>query len=76
MSRAPAKYTIFETMPGANEMRFIPFNDMPDASSKYAREQVGIVDFSTKEGREKVTSLYPEPLEMSPDYTPNVEYFK
>lgn len=29
MDRAPAKYTMFEMMPGANEKRFIPFNDMP-----------------------------------------------
>lgn len=76
MSRAPTKYTIFEMMPGANEKRFLPFNDMPFANSKYEREQVGIVEFSLKEGREKFTTLDPEPLEMQPDYTPNVEYFK
>ena len=76
MSRAPTKYTIFEMMPGANEKRFLPFNDMPFANSKYEREQVGIVDFSLKEGREKFTTLDPEPLEMQPDYMPNVEYFK
>ena len=28
------------------------------------------------EGRAKVTELNPEPPEMMPDYTPNVDFFK
>lgn len=76
MGRAAPKFTIFETMVGPNDRRFISFNDMPHGNSKYAREQVGIPDFNYVEGREKFTSLNPEPQEMSPDYTPNVEYFK
>ena len=46
MEKASTKYTIFETMEGANERRFIPFDDMPHCNSKYAREQIGIVDFT------------------------------
>ena len=38
MHKAPIKYTIFETNPGANERRFIPFEDMPHCNSKYTRE--------------------------------------
>ena len=76
MDRASAKYTIFETMPGANDRRFIPFNDMPLNQSKYEREQVGILDFTNLEGREKVPSLYPDPPEISPDYNANVLYYK
>ena len=68
MQKASKKYTIFETIAGPNAKRFIPFNDMPDANSKYKREQVGIVEFTTLEGREKVPRLNPEPHEMMPDY--------
>ena len=75
MQKTSAKFTIFETMAGPNEKRFQTFNDMPHCSSKYEREQVGIVDFTTIEGREKFTSLYPEPPEMSPDYEANALYF-
>jgi len=38
MKKAPIKYSIFEMMEGANEKRFVAFNDMPMASSKYERE--------------------------------------
>lgn len=76
MRKAPVKYSIFEAMAGPNERRFIAFNDMPMISSKYEREQVGIVDFTYQEGRAQVPSLNPEPHEMMPDYTTNVEYFK
>ena len=64
MSKAPAKYTIFETMEGCNERRFIPFDDMPLGSSKYGREQVNILDMTNVEGRERITSLNPRPPEM------------
>ena len=74
MQKASTKFTIFETIEGANERRFVPFNDMPHGNSKYAREQVGILDFTNQEGREKITKLNPEPHEMMPDYRPNVEY--
>lgn len=74
MHKASVKYTIFETMQGANERRFVPFNDMPHGNSKYAREQIGILDFTNVEGREKITKLNPEPHEMMPDYRPNKEY--
>ena len=76
MHKQEAKYTIFETMPGANDRRFIPFNDMPLNNAKYDREQVGILDFTNLEGREKVASLYPDPPEISPDYNANVLYYK
>ena len=74
MQKAPTKYTIFETIQGANERRFVPFNDMPYGNSKYAREQIGIVDFTSTQGREKIASLNPEPHEMMPDYNSNFEY--
>ena len=76
MSKAPVKYTIFETMEGCNERRFIPFDDMPLGSSKYGREQVNILDMTTVEGRERITRLNPQPQEMQPDYLPNTEYNK
>ena len=34
------------------------------------------MDFTNVEGRERILPVYPEPLEMQPDYTPNVEYNK
>ena len=75
MHKASVKYTIFETNPGANERRFEPFVDMPHCNSKYNREQIGIMDFTKIEGRERIDRFNPEPLEMQPDYQPNVEYF-
>lgn len=38
MHKASVKYSIFETMVGANERRFVPFEDMPHCNSKYTRE--------------------------------------
>lgn len=70
------KNTIFATIEGANDRRFISFNDMPLCSSKYQREQVGIVDFSIVEGREKPSTLNPQPIAISPSYNANVLYFK
>ena len=61
MDRAPPKHTIFEMIPGANEKRFIAYNDMPECNSRYKREQVSIVDFTNVEGREKPVELNPEP---------------
>lgn len=76
MDRAPEKHTIFEMMPGANEKRFISYNDMPDCNSKYKREQVSIVDFNNVEGREKPTDLNPEPPALSPDYDTNLLFYR
>ena len=74
MQKASVKYTIFETIQGPNERRFIPFEDMPHCNSKYEREQIGVVEWMNTQGRDKIASLNPEPHEMMPDYKPNVEY--
>ncbi len=66
MTRQSEKFSIFETIEGCHDKRFVAFNDIPQVNSKF--KSIGVPDIGLIEGREKVTHLNPEPPVMSPDY--------
>jgi hypothetical protein len=59
-------------MKGCHEKRFVAFNDISAANSKYKREQFFRMD--PKTGRGRVTDFNPEPQEEAPPYFPDNEY--
>ena len=67
------KISIFDTVKGAHDNRFVAFNDIPLNNSKY-HKQIG-ADFQLGSGRTKILDLpfgFNIPENM-PDYDPNFE---
>ena len=72
MFRGRERKTIFEEMQGPHEKRFVAFNDISAANSKYRRDTFFNMD--GRQGRELPLVDDPEPVEENPDYFPNKAY--
>ena len=76
MAKGAPRTTIFETVAGAHENRFVPFNSISHVNSKYEIQSCH-PDYHMSQGREVPPEIYfkpktPEPLEA--DYKPNHDF--
>ena len=76
MSLASDKVTIFETMKGPHDLRFINFNDTPEACSKFKKPTV-LVDTDHSQGRDRPIDFpFNDPIKTEgPNYDPNYDYY-
>jgi hypothetical protein len=72
MSLASEKVTIFETLKGPHDLRFVKFNDTPETCSKFKKPTV-LVDTDHSQGRDMPIDFpYNDPVKTEgPSYDPN-----